>query len=467
MKDTDFRLQVGIGTVGNAVGAVVAFGGSVVIAREIGDANYGAFYLMMAIVAVMDNPITGWVQGCRKRFTEEDWKQSDAIGAMFLALVLGSVVVGVSSLIVSWFHGDVRGVDPVLLWFLFTGIVTFEVVTSLVKGTSQFGSVSWINAIRDVLRVALQIGFVLLLADVLGMVLGIVMANLIIAPVVVWRVGIPTLPSRKQLRSIWSFARSSIPGRMIGTTMFRMDVLLLGILSTSALVGNYQIAMNMTMPAMFIGGIVGGGMMSQISNMDSRDRSIQQKVKSAVSYTSIIAIPVAAGALVIGDLLVVTAYSQEFARAGAFIGILAFYRILQTQYQVVNNVIKGIDRPDLTLRGNIIGLFINLALGAGLLLTIGPIGVALASVVSVVCRYTYISWSLKQLRDVSLVTRPLIHQVISGVIMGAVVWMGRQQTPGGWIWVGVLVGLGALVYFTCLWILSEDFRSLTLSFVPT
>jgi O-antigen/teichoic acid export membrane protein len=254
---------------------------------------------------------------------------------------------------------------------------------------------------------------------------------------------------------------------MIGTTMFRMDVLLLGILSTSALVGNYQIAMNMTMPAMFIGGIVGGGMMSQISNMDSRDRSIQQKVKSAVSYTSIIAIPVAAGALVIGDLLVVTAYSQEFARAGAFIGILAFYRILQTQYQVVNNVIKGIDRPDLTLRGNIIGLFINLALGAGLLLTIGPIGVALASVVSVVCRYTYISWSLKQLRDVSLVTRPLIHQVISGVIMGAVVWMGRQQTPGGWIWVGVLVGLGALVYFTCLWILSEDFRSLTLSFVPT
>jgi O-antigen/teichoic acid export membrane protein len=466
MKDTDFGKQVGIGAIGRAVGAAVAFGGSIVIAREIGDANYGVFYLMMTVSAVLDNPITGWTQACRKRFTEADWDDSSAIGAMFLMVVIGSVTVLIVSGALSLTVGEVRGVDPIVFWILFTGIIFFQTATSLVKGTSQFGSATWVNAVRDIIRVGLQITLVFLLADVLGMVLGIVAANLLLTVLVVWKIGTPSLPSRSEIMSVWQFARSSIPSQFIGTTMFRMDILLLGGLATSALVGNYQVAKNLTMPALFIGGILGAGMMSQISHLDSTDQAVVPQIRSGISYASIAAIPICAGSLVMGDLVAVTAYSQKFSRAGIFIGALGIYRVFQSQYQTVANAIRGLDRPDLTLRANGIGLVLNIVLGLVGYWLIGPAGIAWATVLSIVCRYAYISQALRSLVDMSTITRPLIHQMMSGAIMGATVWMGRQQLPGGWIWVGALVGLGGVVYFTSLWTLSEDFRSLTLSFVP-
>jgi O-antigen/teichoic acid export membrane protein len=57
--DVDFGVQVGIGLVGRVVAAVVAFVGSIVLARALGPGDYGVFCLLLAVVAFLDNPVTG------------------------------------------------------------------------------------------------------------------------------------------------------------------------------------------------------------------------------------------------------------------------------------------------------------------------------------------------------------------------------------------------------------------------
>lgn len=461
MRGTNFSKQVSIGVVGRALGAVVALLGSIYIAQEVGENVYGLFYFMMAISAVLDNPIGGWAQGCRKRFTEESWDQSAAVGALYLGVIIGGGTLLLVALPLSIFYGDVQGFDPLVFWILFIGVISYNVTLSLLKGTPSFGGASWIGAVRDIFRVGLQILFIWLFADLFGMVLGMVLINILIVPVVLYWVGVrPSAPTMEQVKSIWSYARSSIPGSLVGTMMFRADMLMLGFLATSLFVGNYRIGMSLTMPAMFVGGVVGAGMLSQVSNMDSRDVDVGPQIQRGVGYASVLAIPIAVGCLIMGEEIAVTIYSQEYSEVGLFIGALGIYRVFQTQYQVVMSSIEGLDRPDLTLKIDALGLGMNVVFGLILFYLMGPAGIAWATVLSVVVRYLIGNYILQQLIDVNLTPTTLFHQLVSGGLMGGVVYLGRMRSPGGLVGVGILVGLGGVVYFTSLFVLSEDFRNL-------
>ena len=91
--DTNFGVQVGIGFVGRVVGALLAFVGSIVLARALGPTDYGVFYLMLSVVAFLDNPMTGWAEACRKRLTETEFPAGDAIGSTVAGIVLASGIV--------------------------------------------------------------------------------------------------------------------------------------------------------------------------------------------------------------------------------------------------------------------------------------------------------------------------------------------------------------------------------------
>lgn len=462
MEGTDFSKQVSWGFAGRVLGAVVALVGSIYIANEVGESTYGLFYFMMAVASVTDNPISGWAQGCRKRFTEEDWDDSAAVGSIYLAVVVGSGVLLAVLLPVQIFVGEVKGFEPLVFWVLFTGIISYNVTLTLVDGTSSFGMSPWIGAIRDIFRVGLQIVFIWIFADLFGMVLGIVLINLLIVPAVLWWIGVrPSFPTKRQLRSIWSYARSSIPGSFIGTIMTRTDVLMIGLLSTSLFVGNYRVGMNLTMPAMFVGGVISAGMMSQVSNMSSRNVNVGPQIQRGAAYASILAIPIGVGCVIMGEQIAVAIYSEQYREAGLFIAALGIYRVFQTQYQVVSSSIEGLDRPDLALRIDALGLGTNVCLGLILFYVTGPAGIAWATVVSVVARYFVGNRTLSDLVDVNLSPDTLRHQILSGLVMGVVVFLANQETGDGIVSTIFVIGIGGVVYFSSLFTLSEDFRQLT------
>ena len=140
--DADFGVQVGIGFLGRLVAAVVAFLGSIVLARALGPSDYGTFYLLLSIVAFLDNPVTGWAEGCRKRLTEVDFPSGEALGSVILGILVSSVVVSLVTAPFAPWLADVTGSAAGWFWFsiLFVGMVVYHTANEVLISTDQFGT---------------------------------------------------------------------------------------------------------------------------------------------------------------------------------------------------------------------------------------------------------------------------------------------------------------------------------------
>jgi len=462
--DTDFGVQVGVGVVGRVLTAVVAFLGSILLARALGPGGYGTFYLLMAVVSFLDNPVTGWASACRKRLTEEDFPSGEAVGSTLIGIAGVSVLVlGLSWIASSYITAFTGYADGwLLLSMLFTGMVVYHTANEVLKSTEKFGTSTWLEAGRDVVRVLAQAALVLAGFEVAGMVGGMVLANLLVAPVVLYLIGIrPRLPSRSTLEAIWSYARYSIPSGVVGTAQQRMDLILLGFLASAEVVGKYEVAFKLTIPAMFIAGIAQNGLMGRISSLRSRGDEYATDIQRNVAYASVLGIPLFFGALTLGGPVMVTIYSSQFAGAGPFLVGLALFRLLRTQKSIFIATLNGLDRPDLNFRVSAVVFPLNLLLGVGLLLTVGPIGVVVATVISEVVGYGARAYLVRDLvPDIAVLPRPLLEQVASGVVMAVVVLAASAALSlGDWLNVVAVVGLGGVVYFASLVGISHPFRA--------
>ncbi len=461
--DTDFGVQVGIGFVGRVVTMLVAFFGAILLARVLGPDGYGAFYILMAVVSILDNPVTGWANACRKRLTEAGFPSGEALGSTLLGVAISGLVVTAGAWLLSpWiaaFTGEPRG--WLLLSVLFAGMVLYVSTLEVLQASSNFGSGQWMMAGRDVVRVLAQVTLVLAGLGVGGMVGGMVVANLLIAPVVIYFLGIrPTFPSEEVIRAIWTFAKSSIPNGFVATAQNRMDTLLLGILATPGIVGNYEVALRLTTPAMFIAGVASSGLMGRISNRRSKQEDVYRDIQNNLSYVSVLAIPVFIGASIVGRPVVVTMFGGEYADAGVFVAGLALFHLFRSQKSVLISTLDGFDRPDLTLRISTIVFVLNIALGVGLFFAVGPVGVVIATVISEAAAYAGAARTVRSLvPSLSLLSRPLIEQGASGIVMGVVVYGAREALPlRWWGYIIFIVGLGGIVYFITLVVISEQFR---------
>jgi O-antigen/teichoic acid export membrane protein len=333
-EDADFGLQVGIGVVGKTIGAAVAFAGSIVLARTIGDAGYGAFYFLLSISMFLDNPVTQWSNACRKRMTEANFPTDRAAGAIFLGALVGSLTIIALTVTIDLLVGPVRNIDSRHLALIFTGTVFYTGAKEIVNGTTNFGLNPWLEFIREIARIVLQVALVLLISDVAGMVIGLTTASLLLTPMIMRLSGVkPAFPTRKDLAEVYRFAKVSVPNGFVASALSQIDIIILGTLAGTAIVGNYRIAMNLLFPAQFVVATMAPGMMSRVSNLDSRDEDPSEAVIDGLSFVSVLAIPIAAGAIVVGDLVAVTVYSSEFSRAGLFIGWLGIYFVLQTHHR--------------------------------------------------------------------------------------------------------------------------------------
>jgi O-antigen/teichoic acid export membrane protein len=465
--DSDFGLQIGIGAVGKALGAVVGLAGSILLARTIGDTGYGAFYFLLSISMFLDNPISQWATACRKRMTEASFSTERGAGALYLGAIIGTVTIVTTTVAIDSIYGTVRGVDVRLISIIFVGTVFYSGSKEILNGTTDFGLNPWLELGREIVRVGLQIGLVFLISDVAGMVIGLTVASLLLVPALLRLSRIrPALPTYDDIIEIFQFAKVSIPNGFVSSALSQADIIILGTLAGAAIVGNYRVAMNLLFPASFIVATMAPGMMSRVSDLDSRNKDPSTAVTDGLSYASILALPIAAGAIVIGDLVAITVYSSEFARAGLFMGWLGVYYVFQTQMQVLSATLSGIDRPDLVLKLNAAGFVVNVILGVGLFLIVGAIGVVYATVVGVVCRYVLGAiWVRNNLR-VDLVPRPLGHQVVAASLMACGLVVVRTVVGvGSWVAVVGTVATGGAIYGCLLLLISREVRRTALAII--
>lgn len=457
--------------------AVTGFVGTIVFANILGPAAFGGFYLLFALVKIVDRPITGWGAAAKKRFSEADAPEGEIVGAQLVAFVLVTGLAAFAALLAAgWLRGYTGlATAPLLFVLLLVATGLYEPFDNLVQARGRIGVAFWVDAVRSFLTLPLQLLFVAgfgLGLGAAGMAYGLAGATYLTVPVIVYVVGVrPTIPSSETVRGLWRYARFSIPGAFLGQAYDRFDVLLLGLIVSQAAAGHYEVAAKLTLPAMFVAETAGSGLMARVSNQRSKGMPVGQDVTNTLAFASVLALPIFLGSLALSERLVVGIYGEAFRAAAPLLVGLALYRVVSTQTGPLTQAVNGLDRPDVTFRVSALTLGVNVVLGVGLTLWLDDaVGVVIATVVAETIRYAALAVVVRsELPAFELLPHPIAEQLGSAILMCLAV-IGTDSIVQGIPAVIVatvtlptrlllLVAVGAAVYFLVLLVVSEQLRT--------
>jgi O-antigen/teichoic acid export membrane protein len=200
--------------------------------------------------------------------------------------------------------------------------------------------------------------------------------------------------------------------------------------------------------------------MPKVSNMDSRGENVNELVSNAIAYTSVLSVPILFGTLALGETLVVTFYSTEYSAAGTYLVGLALYQTIHSQSRVYSAVISGIDRPEVNLRLRVAAVVVNVVAGVALIFEVGGIGVVVATVLAEAVKYGgSVAFLKSELPSIPVAPRPLVMQFVAGGAMYAALRVVSTRVSfSSFVAVGVVVAIGAAIYFLVLFSISREVR---------
>lgn len=471
-SDISLSAEVGKGVVMKALIAVLGFVSVVAFTRFLSPHTLGGYFLVLMLGSIAARPVVGFAVACKKRFSEVGAERNELItlllGGYTVALLGTSVIAVLASPWLVSFTGV--GSAPIFFVAIFTSVEAFKVIRQLVDGLGQLGVSTGINALRSIITVGIQLGLLVLGYDLVALVVGAVAGSVICASVTLWHLEASlTWPSMATVRGVAGFAKYSVPTEAIGQVYSQLDLLLLGALVTPAAVGYYEVAFRLTAPAAFVASLYGVGVMAVGSNLDSRGESVRDELEEGLEHASILAIPIFFGVVAIGQPLVVTVYGQQYADATWYLIGLALYRVIRTQAAPIGGLVTGLDRPDANLIAVASTVSLNLLLGVALIMTIGPVGVVIATIIAEVLHYGILRYYLSaEVGDVRYVHRLQLLQLAAGIVMFAAV-RGYWHVAGAAAWGPLLGGviLGGVVYFGVLLAGSRSLRSPIQTFLAT
>ena len=460
-RESGFGLEVSKGFAAKLVLAVVGFLGSIVFARVLGPAGYGAFYVVVAVANILDNPISGFGNACKKRISEHGYDSGEILTSGLIVAAVGTILVFGGVLVVEPYinHFDFEN-GPLFVGLAFTGIVFFKVLQPMVAGIGEFGTAVVLDMIRSVITIPLQLLLVVVFGlGVGGMIYGLTVASLLTVPIALYVLGVrPAIPSKSTLQGIWTYARFSIPNNFVGTAYSKLDLLLLSAVLGSTSAGQYKIAMQLVLPGILLSAVMGSGLFAEVSTQVSRGNTVEKETANNLAFASLFAVPVFFGALAMPESIVVTVFGGEYRQAAPLIVGLGVYQIIRTQATQVSAVLSGYDRPDLNLWIKTVTLVTNLVLGIVLVFQIGALGVVVATVVAEGTKYVLLTYYARQYVTYEIVPDPLRYQFLAGAMMFVVVeLLHRWARVGTWLDLLTLVGVGAIVYGIALMALSDVF----------
>lgn len=462
-SEVDFASETVNATFAKFAMAVSGFAGTVLFARLLEPKLLGAFYLLLGIVKIVDRPVHGWAIAAKKRFSEQATREEAVVGAQIVFIVIWLPIVAVVSLLLSDTLRNYTHLTaaPLLFLVLLASEPLYEPFEKLLQARGLIGISTWIDAIRSYLTLPLQIAFVLLGMGTAGLVYGLAGATVLSLPMLFFFLRTsPARPSVSILRDLWEYARYSILSSFFGTIYDRFDVLLLGLFLAPSAAGYYEVAAKLTLPAIFISNAAASGLMTRVSNQRSKSQRISGDISNALSYTSILSIPIFFGALALSKALIVTFYGPDYAPAGTLLVYIAAYRLLKSQNAPLTQTVNGLDNPEMTMRISAVALIVNISLGTLLVLQIGTIGVAIATLIAEGIRYFSLLFVVKrQVSGVELFPRLLLEQLIAGALMFSIVSTVHQIIPiHSWLDLSFLLLIGFLTYCQGIVVISQQLR---------
>lgn len=471
-KDVGMRWEAVSSFAANVIVLAIEFAIIVLLARELGAEGVGTYFFIITLAVVLNRPTSAIAGTMEKRASEVNTD----IGRYFGLSIVVAVVYLSFVLLIG--YAMVRGVaEPYVTltgtqYLSFIAIIfgrsLYSMARRLYKAVGHPGAAMWVHTIRD----GLFLPAFLIVIDFGGGALAVVITRAavlaVVASVILVRIGIvPRTPTRAVAERTYSYARWHLPSSVTSTLLGRLPILLLGTFVGSSAVGLYQAAYRITELGPYVGTCVKGPLLVKLSGVTSDGLDPRPYLRTAMSYTPIVAAPVLAMCVTAPDLLLRVIYGTEFANAGTVLVVIAVGELMFAQSRTGKAALNGSDNPSYSFLANILALCISIPTAVVLLPSFGALGGALLFLVSETVIFAVVFVAGYRVFDAAILGGRFLLVVIGASVVFGVVFRGFVAILSVTTLplLGIAVSASVVAYVGTLALGSQSFRAGTIATV--
>ncbi len=430
---------------------ILMFGGILYFARTLDATQMGIFFLFFAVQGLLSIPADLGLRSALEKRLSEGGDLDEILGSA-LALKLG--LLAVVGTVIFLAQGPInRYFGANLAMFLIITVILRELslfYIHAVRGELRVGETAPIEFTRRLTWVGIGAYLVSTGYGVEGIVMALICSSLVS---LMWaytkcNVGIGR-PSRGHIESLFAFSKYDTVNSIGGHVYQWMDTAIIGFFLASSFVSAYEIAWQVTLLVLMLSNSISLTLFPQISqwNASASTNQIESTISTAIGFATFISIPAIVGSAIYATEILRYTFGPEYTIAATVLVVLMVEKLFQSFNDIIGISVRAIDRPDLAARATVVSIGINLVLSPVLLLSIGLVGAALATLLSWLVNTLLHLRYLKQHVTVQIPFRLVGWYALSSVLMGITLAAVKSAVPvDGILILLVQIALGAALY---------------------
>jgi O-antigen/teichoic acid export membrane protein len=252
--------------------------------------------------------------------------------------------------------------------------------TSIARATERANLEGMVLIVDGVLTAVFGVGALIYFQTLTGLLVGYAIAGacaLILSVILIVKENIQfnlilDVPETKRLlKQLWPFAI----GAVCAAALLQIDMLLLGWLQGAEAVAYYAPGARIVQILLIVPTLVGAALLPALSQPE---KAAEAKVllKKALSFITMLALPITAGGAVTAPALLTALYGEKFTPGSTAFGILLVLFLLYAWTSILNHVLLSRNLQNKSFLYSSIALVVNVALGITLIPYWGIVGAA-------------------------------------------------------------------------------------------
>lgn len=429
----------------------IGFFSTIYFARSVGASVLGAYFLFVAYYNIISMVTDGGFGGAAIKRISEGEEQNAYFSAFFVLRSSLVALVVITLIAFRSYFVDLNNTS-IFIWLLLALLVSLLVggIEAGVMGCGKVGIQATTGFINNILRIIVQVGAIFFGFGVAGLAGGFIVGMLVAAIIELRFFDLHFVRfSWLHIKSLstfsfWLFLTSS--GMMVFSNA---DTVLIGYYLSNADVGVYRVVLQLTSIAAFTTTSLHATLWPRVSRWGKIGEIaiVEKSLSRASSYSLVLAIPVLAGGVLLGDRLLYFFYGQEFATGYTTFIILLIVQIVNVFQFFFTMYLGALDRQKEAFKVTIVAVTANIALNLLLIPVMGIAGAAVATLGTMVLNAFLAQHVLSKIINIYVEYNTIFNILKAAFIMSLFVTIYRLFVSLSNVWLTLVpVIAGGILY---------------------
>lgn len=368
---------------GNILATLIAFAGSIVIARLLTPDEYGLISAALIYPGMLIGLLDLGLNAALLRYSAS--RDSRVVGVAMLF----KIIVAVASAMLLYMFAEQMALSlnrPGIEFYIrilsiyAACTIVAEASIQVLIGLNRYMEASLMYVLRNVVRIVTAVALIVMGLGVYGAIWGFSAAGIamIIYVSILYPRELKPGPAKSVFRELIAYSLPLYIPVVLGMPLNQVANIFLARRVSNFELGNYSVATNFTVIISIIGGAITTSLFSVLPSINSREKA-RVVVEKATRYTTLIMVSLALGLVVLAKPIVYLVYGHRYAEAPLYLALLALTPLLAPLgTYVVAPFLNSIGKTRDTMKINLVYQAVFVPLAVALIQPLGVTGLIIS-----------------------------------------------------------------------------------------